>query len=163
MLIDDLVIRKATSSDQELLYWLLYLSIYHLPGTPNPPEAIIKAPQIAHYVESWGKEGDFALIAFLRDEAIGGIWMRYFSSDDAGYGFIAPDIPELGMAVERKYRGKKVGSLLLGRFLESLPQEVHSLSLSVQLENRALGLYRRFGFRDYRVDGDSLVMLFERS
>lgn len=163
MIADDVNIRTANRDDQKTLEELLYLSIYHAPGTPAPPVSVIDQPSIARYVTSWGRKGDLALIASMCQKVIGGIWMRFFSSSEPGYGFISPDIPEIGIAVKKEYRGQGVGSLLLRTLLEVLPEEVHALSLSVQLDNRALELYRRFGFKEYRVDGDSMIMLYEKT
>jgi ribosomal protein S18 acetylase RimI-like enzyme len=92
---------------------------------------------------------------------IGAAWYRLFPADAPGYGFVAPGIPELAVAVVPEFRGMGVGTALL-RALISRASEVgyRGISLSVDSRNPALGLYERLGFQVVK-DGESPTMLLE--
>ena len=75
---------------------------------------------------------------------------------DPGYGFVAADIPEVGMGVVADWRGLGVGRRLLSELLERHPV----MSLSVDTDNvGAAGLYRSLGFVDVVIVGTSVTML----
>jgi ribosomal protein S18 acetylase RimI-like enzyme len=155
-------IRLADSHDQDFLWEMLYQSIFVKPGLPKPDRKILESPDISQYVENWGKTGDYALIA--QDEAgrnQGAIWLRYFNSGNRGYGYISEGIPELGMAVDEQYRGNGLGTILLKEILERTKNRVPSISLSVQADNPAIRLYRRFDFYEWERDLDSIVMRYD--
>ena len=80
--------------------------------------------------------------------------MRRFSPGDAGYGFVAADVPELAIAVQEGARGQGIGTRLLQSLLaRASEQGAARISLSVNFDNPAANLYRRLGFRDVRADG----------
>ena len=85
---------------------------------------------------SWNLEG--ALVAFVGDEIVG--WLSVIES---GHGF-----GELGMLVEREWRGRGVGSALVAAAIERARERgLHKLSLSVFVHNAAaIALYEKFGF-----------------
>src|SRR4051794_18512135 len=77
-------------------------------------EQALLLPALRKYLEGWGRAGDQAVVAFNRDEhRIGAAWARLFSAEEAGYGFVAPEVPELSVAVVSSMRGQGVGSALL--------------------------------------------------
>ena len=139
---------------------MLYLAIFVPEGIPAPSRDILKAPDIAKYVQSWGKAGDYGLIAVesATQQPIGAIWLRFFSGTNPGYGYVADDIPELSMALLPEYRGQGVGTRLLGDLIASSTNH-RAISLSVDPANAALGLYERFGFRTVGASGTSVTML----
>ncbi len=60
---------------------------------------------------------------------------------------MAPDVPEVSIAVYPECRGQGVGSLLLSSLVTRARAEGYrALSLSVANENRARRLYVRIGF-----------------
>ena len=61
---------------------------------------------ITRYVDGWGRIGDMGFVALVGEKAIASAWLRLGSEEDAGFGYIASDIPELAMAVLPEYRGK---------------------------------------------------------
>lgn len=157
-------IKIADKNDQDFLYEMLYQSIYVEPHSPNPDRKIIETPEILKYIANWGKKGDYALIAI--DEIgnkIGAVWIRYFDSNNKGYGFISDKIPEMGIAVEQEYRGNGIGSFLIEEILKRTKKKIQSISLSVQLNNPALKLYRRFGFYECEKDGDSVILRYDNN
>lgn len=90
---------------------------------------------------------------------IGAAWLRLLKRDERGYGHVDDETPELGMAVLHGYRGRGVGSALLGCLLKSAGAVYHSASLSVSADNPAVRLYVRAGFQRVCVCGDSLTMI----
>jgi len=115
----------------------------------RPPfDELLGNPELRRYVEDWGRKDDVAVVALDRlDEPVGAAWYRTFSRDAPGYGFVAPDVPELAIAVYPECRGQRVGSLLLGTLVNHARSDGHpAISLSVAGANPARRLYERHGF-----------------
>lgn len=159
-------IKIADRNDQDFLYEMLYQSIYVEPNSSKPDRKKIETPEISKYVANWGKQGDYALIAIDENEdKIGAVWLRYFDDNNKGYGFISDQIPEIGIAVEQESRGNGIGSFLLEEILKRTKMKIQSISLSVQPNNPALKLFRRFGFYECgkEEDGGSVIMKYDNN
>jgi ribosomal protein S18 acetylase RimI-like enzyme len=156
--------RLTSRADPEFLWAMLYeAAFWRDNGADERPEfESLKAERwFARYVEGWGRAGDEVLAATDRnDEPVGAAWYRTFTPDDAGFGFIAADVPEVSIAVYGEFRGRGIGSLLLGSLIvRARAHDVRALSLSVALENPARRLYERVGFVEVgRDDGGSMTM-----
>jgi ribosomal protein S18 acetylase RimI-like enzyme len=161
MMSRNVTIRKASASDEPFLWEMLYHSLYLPDGAAPFERAITTRPEIAKYVEGWGREGDLAVIAMdaVRDEAVGAAWIRVFSASERAYGFVSENIPELAIAVLPHYRGCGVGSALLGRLIEMAAEVYDGVSLSVSADNPAQRLYERAGFERVGISGNSVTML----
>lgn len=113
-------------------------------------EAAFALPESRKYLEGWGRPGDAGVIAV--DDGgrpLGAAWRRIFPPDDPGYGFVAPDVPELSIGVHADARGQGIGRALLDSLLAlAREQGARALSLSVDRQNPARYLYERAGFRD---------------
>ena len=110
-------------------------------------------PPVRRYVERWGRPGDTALIAIQDFQRVGAAWYRLFTADNAGYGFVDEETPELSIAIVPSRRGTGLGSELLDALLARARTDGHAaVSLSVEAESPAIGLYERHGFA--RVGGD---------
>ena len=84
---------------------------------------------------------------------MGAAWYRLFTADSAGYGFVDEETPELSIAIVPSRRGTGLGSELLDALLARSRTDGHAaVSLSVEAESPAIGLYERHGFA--RVGGD---------
>lgn len=143
---------------------MLYQSIFVEPGGLKPDRQILDNPDILKYVSNWGKQGDLALIALDENGTkSGAVWLRYFDVNNRGYGFISEKIPEIGIAVEEKHRGKGIGSFLLEEILTRTKKNTPSISLSVQPNNPAMKLYSRFGFYECGKEGDSVIMRYDKN
>jgi len=80
--------------------------------------------------------------------AVAVVWLRYFTADDPGYGFVAASIPELSIWVDAEHRGQGVGGLLLHQVTEvARSRGVPAISLSVEDGNPAVRLYNRHGLQ----------------
>ena len=128
-------------------------------------EEQLAQPELRRYVEGWGRKGDLAVVALDRlDEPIGAAWLRVFESNEPGYGFVAPDVPELSIAVYPECRGRRIGTLLLSTLVTRAQAEGHrAMSLSVAPENPAARLYARQGFEVVPAGGgrDSVTMVLD--
>lgn len=90
-------------------------------------------------MRGFGRVGDEGVVAERGGEAVGAAWVRLLPG---GYGFIAEDVPELSLAVRADAWRQGVATALLACLLSKVPR----VSLSVEPDNPALGLYGRFGF-----------------
>lgn len=154
------VIRNLLPSETGILKTMLYNAIYIPPEEEKLPLEIIEHPDLAIYIENFGREGDICLVADAGGVIAGAIWTRLFSAEAKGYGFIAPEIPELSMSVLEQCRRQGIGTMLLSGMLKRLASEGYSqVSLSVDLANYAYRLYRKSGFEDYARHEDSMTML----
>lgn len=111
-------------------------------------------PEAEKYVDGWGRPGDLGVIA---DDDLGAAWIRRFTKEDHGYGFVAPDVPELSIGVAKDARGRGVGTALLEELLTQTGDS--SISLSVETDNPAVRLYERFGFVRVGYVGTAWTML----
>ena len=82
-----------------------------LPGEPPYPlEDLLAIPEVADYVEGWGRPGDAGVVAVEDGEPAGACWYRRFTPEHPGYGFIAEDVPGLGIAVVPALPGPGTGA-----------------------------------------------------
>lgn len=153
-------IRPAAARDADFLTTMLLEAFDWAGRRPLDRRRIARDPAMARYVRDWPREGDFGVVA--EDEAgvrTGAAWARLFPADDPGYGFVAPDVPELALAVAREYRGRGVGRALLAALLaQAAVARVPGLSLSVEDGNGAVRLYRQLGFTAVGRTGGSDTM-----
>lgn len=154
-------VRQLLPSDQPFLREMLYQSLYVPEGSPPFPRDVVNRPEIAKYVRAWGRVGDMGFVAIdvSSGEAIGAAWLRLLTGDERGYGYVDDETPELGMAVLPGYRGRGVGSDLLGRLLKSAGVVYRGVCLSVSTDNPAVRLYERAGFERVCACGNSLTMV----
>ena len=108
-------------------------------------------PQVRRNVVDFGRPGDAGMVAVTADGArLGAAWYRLLSAEEPGWGFVAPDVPELAIGVAAEARGMGLGGALLDALL-ALAREhgFRALSLAVDRQNPAARrLYERKGFRD---------------
>jgi ribosomal protein S18 acetylase RimI-like enzyme len=109
---------------------------------------VLSAPATAHYIAGWPRDTDLGVIAGADGEPVGAAWLRFLPAADPGYGFVAPDVPELTIGVARDLRGQGVGRALL-RALASQARAagIRQISLSVERKNAAQKLYLSEGYR----------------
>jgi ribosomal protein S18 acetylase RimI-like enzyme len=160
------VFRLSARADPAFLGEMLYEAVnWYDDGAEERPslDATLAVPENARYLAHWGRAGDVALCALDgRDEPIGAVWLRRFTSAEPGYGYVADDIPELSIGIYPEFRRQRVGSLLLGAILARAERDnERALSLSVSRENPAKRLYARYGFEVVGEAGGSLTMVLE--
>jgi GNAT superfamily N-acetyltransferase len=143
-------IRAGAPGDLAFLREMLFEAAFWRPGAPRPPLATgLARPDLAHLLAGWGRPGDAALVAeSSARERLGAAWYRFYTESDHSYGFVASEVPELGIAVRAERRGLGIGTQLLRALLAHAARAgVAQLSLSVETDNPALRLYERCGFR----------------
>jgi ribosomal protein S18 acetylase RimI-like enzyme len=149
------VIRPAGPQDvpflRDMLRHAYYWRVDKVSETGEPP--------VRRYVERWGRFGDTALIAIQDFQRVGAAWFRLFKSDNAGYGFVDEETPELSIAIVPSKRGTGLGSELLDALLARARADgYHAISLSVEEDSPAVGLYERHGFARVGTDDGALTM-----
>jgi RimJ/RimL family protein N-acetyltransferase len=142
-----ITIRPATPSDLPFLKLMWFEAAFWDPATPRPSmEQALAIPELARYIQDWGRPGDAALIA-TDDRPVGAAWYRLFRSDDRGYGFVDENTPELGIGMTLLRRGEGVGARLLDALCDRASSDgFSSISLSVVKKNPSVRLYERAGF-----------------
>ena len=159
-------IRAIETVDASLLREYLRLSIFVRPGDPLTPADVVDRPDVGCYVDAWGRYGDDGVLAVdERTRAdVGAAWLRLWPGLETGYGFIDRATPELAIAVRAEHRGRGIGTCLLDALLDRASQRHRAVSLSVSVDNPAVALYQRFGFRAIAVSDATLTMrlTFER-
>ncbi len=160
MLEKEFGIRSTSLKDQQFLWDMLYECIFILEGEEPPSKDIVNKPELSKYVEGWKKKDDIGLIVYeiKSSKPVGAVWIRIFSEENRGYGFISEEIPELSIAVIREYRGKGLGTLLLKNLFKIIKGKYQSVSLSVSKINHAIKLYKRLGFYEFIKDNNTIIL-----
>ncbi|MEG4284459.1 GNAT family N-acetyltransferase [Microcoleus sp. A006_D1] len=145
----DYYIRPLTQEDEPFLWQMLYVAAHMAEEGESTVQAVVNHPLIARYVKDWGRAGDtgFVAIELNSSQPIGAAWLRLFTGDEKGFGWIDDAIPELAIAVLPEYTNQGVGTQLLARLLSAAKASYPAASLSVRSSNRALNLYERSGFK----------------
>ena len=162
-------VRIAQEEDRTYLLRLLYLTSVFGDESEALPESHI--PDVQRYVGDWSPLVDGGVLAFSNFEVpAGGAWLRYFTGDEKGAAYMGPQspdadphdeslwatefdpesIPELCIAVERRYAGQGLGKILLDNVVElARQQDAPAVALWVDSANtRARKLYEAAGFSD---------------
>lgn len=153
-------LRAAGAADASFLTkMLVHAAFWRSAGPEGSVDEVLRDPNLSHYIAGWPLAGDLGVIAHSQ-RPVGAAWLRFFTADDPGYGFIDATIPEVSMGVEPTSRGRGVGTLLL-QALATASREagLPALSLSVESDNYARKLYERFGFGQVGSAGGSLTMV----
>jgi len=152
-------VRLMASSD-DLMPWLL--------GAMNWRDdkqwtalTVMATPELAHYAVDWMRPGDAGLVAEFDDHSVGAAWWRTFTSQDPGYGYVADDVPEVGLAVHAEHRGRGIGRTLIEALVShGRTVGLRALSISVEDGNApARTLYESVGFVTVGRSGDSDTLL----
>ncbi|MBK7095384.1 MAG: GNAT family N-acetyltransferase [Saprospiraceae bacterium] len=153
-------IRELKNDEISHLDNFLYDAIFIPEGQKKPDKEIIKLPELSGYIKDFGKDTDHCLVAELNGKLIGAIWIRIFSEDEKGFGFIDSKTPELSMSVVENYRKKGIGTKMLKALFDKLTQKDYDqVSLSVDKSNYAYKLYLKFGFQTFASDEKSVTMM----
>ena len=154
----DLIIREIKPNEFPFLKEMLYQAIFVADKKTVLPREIIEQPDLKRYIQGFGQDGDFCLVAEQHEKLFGAIWIRLFK----GYGFVDGETPELSMAVLKGHRGKGIGKHLLATMIDTLKNNrFKRISLSVDKDNFAHRLYKKHGFLDYLTSEKSIIMTRE--
>lgn len=153
-------LRPAVATDADFLAEMLVHAAFWRPAGPDGSvDEVLHDPDLSHYVTGWPQRGDLGVIA-ENQCPVGAAWLRFFTAEDPGYGFVDAAIPEVSMGVAPPSRSRGVGTLLLeALILASREAGLPALSLSVEADNYARELYERFGFDQVGSGGGSVTMI----
>ncbi|HLO84562.1 MAG TPA: GNAT family N-acetyltransferase [Nostocaceae cyanobacterium] len=160
------IIRPITLTDENFLWQMLYEAA-HLSAENKTIQDAMNHPELRKYVENWGQKSDLGFVAALAKnyQPVGAAWLRLFTGNNQGYGYINDQIPELAIAVLPEYRNQGIGTQLLTHLINAAKTNYPAISLSSRSSNPALNLYQRFGWQVIegsekinRVEGISLTM-----
>ena len=147
----DYVIRPLTDQDELILWEMVY---YGLSSAGNEPASrdVVRRPEIARYVQDWGRLGDTGFVAHDKKNLslLGAAWLR-----------CPPDkseaSPELALAVKPEHRRHGIGTALLTQLVRANPDK-STISVSFVAGKPVLRLYERFGFKVVEQRPDAVVM-----
>lgn len=151
--------RRATAADLPLMEEVFVITADWNSENAKGADHWRADPTFQKYVGGFPRDTDLGFIAEREGQDVGAIWSRYFTADEPGCGFVAEDIPEIGIGVVEGRRGEGIGRALLNAMIAASPV---SLSLSVEDGNPAEELYRKSGFVPVGRFGNATTMLHPR-
>ncbi|MEM1427556.1 MAG: GNAT family N-acetyltransferase, partial [Cyanobacteria bacterium P01_H01_bin.130] len=73
----DCAIRRLQTQDEPFLWEMLYQALYLPEGAAPLPRQVLRSPELARYVENWGRQGDVGFLASMAEGIpIGAVWLR---------------------------------------------------------------------------------------
>jgi ribosomal protein S18 acetylase RimI-like enzyme len=146
----DYVIRPLSPEDEPILWEMLYEALQRTEGGTPPSREIVRQPEFARYVESWGRPGDAGFVAHDtgNSQLLGAVWFRPPE---------AKATPELAFAVKAGHRKHGIGAALLTHWVKTNPEQ-SEISLRVRSNSPAVRLYERFGFKVAKEHPGSVTM-----
>ena len=152
--------RSATAEDADFLVDMLVLAVNWQPERHLTRAQVLADPTLARYIEGWPRPGDLGVVAEYRRKRVGAAWIRFFSADRPGYGYVADETPELNIAVVAQWRGQGVGRALLGEITSRAKSaDIGAISLSVERANFAHHLYLSDGYKIVKSEPAADTML----
>jgi ribosomal protein S18 acetylase RimI-like enzyme len=152
-------LRPAEPRDADTLLDALCQAVNWSPAwKPQSRQKVLQNPNFNKYVTDWPRPGDWGVIAEAA-RPFGAAWLRLFPADAPGYGFVAPDVPELTIGVLPGWRGHGMGTRLLTALFKGPYDQI---SLSVERANPARELYVKLGFTTVESGPDADTMLRTR-
>ncbi len=163
----DVSIRTVLPGESTLIFSFLTLAA-RMQESGEPIQKALCGRELTRYWRGWGRPGDLGIVAESVSVGypISCAWVRLFSPEEAGADFVGEDIPELAIGTIPTARGLGVGTRILKALLGLCETRYGGVSLSVRLDNPAIRLYERLGFRRTagsavinRVGTQSIIML----
>jgi GNAT superfamily N-acetyltransferase len=154
-------IRLGNKGDLPFLQQMLFEAFFWNPDTPRPTmNEFFANPDFQMLLSNWGRAGDKAVVAEEKNTSVGAAWYRFWTRSHHSYGFVAPEIPEIGMAVCSTQRSRGIGRALLRALIgEARNDGIPAVGLSVAPLNLARYLYESEGFVKVGESGTSWTMM----
>ena len=151
----------AGVADLPFLRRMLYEAACWRGDAQRPPlDDALAQPELAVYLDGWGRPGDVGLIAHVEAGPAGAVWVRRFDRHRHGYGYLDAHTPELTLAVAQPYRRQGIGGQLVARLLaDPRLRGTARVSLSMEADNPAVALYEHAGFEVVERGGGALTMV----
>ncbi len=146
----DFSIRPLSAEDEPILWEMLFQALQRVESEAPPSREIVRQPEFARFVESWGRPGDAGFVAHDagNSELLGAVWFR---------APIGNATPELAFAVKAGHRKHGIGAALLTHWVKANPEQ-SEISLRVRSTSPAVRLYERFGFKVVTQNPDTVTM-----
>lgn len=152
----DYKIREIRKNEYPILSAFLYEAIFIPEGMDKPPKSIIEQPELQVYVEDFGKEDDWCLVAEVKGKIVGAVWVRIMND----YGHIDDETPSFAISLYEEYRNMGIGTALMRDMLEFLKNKGYKrTSLSVQKANYAVRMYQKVGFEIIDENEEEYIMV----
>lgn len=153
------------AQDKSFIELMLLAAANWLPERQLSVAQMRRDPDLLHYVAGWPRVRDMGVVAVDGNQSpIGAVWLRQFTSEDPGYGYVSADVPELSIGVLSQWRGRGVGRALMhAQVQQARIRGVQTLSLSVERANPAAGLYLSQGWQVIESGRDSDTMVLEQA
>lgn len=151
-------IRPASQKDEPVLWQMIFEAAHMAEEGYTSLQAAKERPDLAHYVQDWGRGGDIGVVAIesTDNQPIGAAWARLLTGDEKGYGYINEYTPELAIGILPDYRGMGVGKAMLVQLLTLAKDIYPAMSLNTRATNLpAVRLYERVGFK--KIEGSDVV------
>jgi ribosomal protein S18 acetylase RimI-like enzyme len=160
--IESMIIREATAKDLSILAAAGFEAMNWGGEARFTYDQFMSTPELSHYLEGWPRAGDFGVVAeTMNGISVGAAWCRNFAVEDAGYGFVAPDVPELTIDVLPGHQHRARTALMERLIAHGSARGLRAISLSVEDGNRARLLYERLGICKVGRNGGSDTLLLE--
>ena len=152
----DYKIREIRKNEYPILSDFLYEAIFIPEGMDKPPKSIIEQPELQVYIEDFGKEDDWCMVAEIKEKIVGAVWVRIMND----YGHIDDETPSFAISLYEEYRDLGIGTALMGDMLQFLREKGYKqTSLSVQKANYAVSMYRKAGFEVVDENEEEYIMI----
>ncbi len=152
----DYKIREIKGNEYPILNNFLYEAIFVPKGMDKPPKSIIEQPELQVYIEDFGKEDDWCIVAEIKEKIVGAVWVRIMND----YGHIDDDTPSFAISLYEGYRNLGIGTALMRAMLQLLKDNGYKqTSLSVQKANYAVSMYRKVGFEVVDENEEEYIMI----
>ncbi len=155
-------IRELRKDERGILEEMLYETIFQPEGSKPISREIVKQPDVSLYIDNFGRDGDYCLVAQVDDKIVGAVWVRVWKDSPKGYGYVDGSTPEFSISLLKGYRGMGMGFALMKRMISLLRKNGYKqASLSVSKDNYAVKLYKKLGFKIIKERRDDYVMLLD--
>ncbi len=81
--------RSATAKDADFLVDMLVTAVNWTPERRLSRSTVAADPVLARYADGWPRQGDLGVVAEADGAPIGATWIRLFTADGPGYGYVA--------------------------------------------------------------------------
>jgi ribosomal protein S18 acetylase RimI-like enzyme len=155
-------IRPTVTGDEDFLWLMLFYASHSNDELGVAPEDIRSNPDLVGYIDGWRAAGHPGVVA---GDLYGAAWLRLLGdTEQTDPVFVDRETPELAVAVRPGMEGRGMGTAMIETLLSTMRGRYPAIVLSSRMENRAVDLYERLGFRvvgqfDNRVGTRSVKMI----
>ena len=160
---NEITIREIKESEIWKLEDMMYEAVYQSDEQNLIPRSVLNVPEVRVYIKDFGTlEDDYCLVADLKDEIIGAVWVRILSGEIKGYGNVDNETPEFAISLFKEYRNQGIGTKMMIQMIDYLQAKGYKqTSLSVQKENYAVKLYEKLRFETIEENDEDYLMLLK--